>query len=60
MGEIVRLKRCYRCREEKPANSQCFHSDRERKDGLKGECRECRNLRRRKPAGTQAQGRSLR
>ena len=35
-------KICNKCREKKTLD--CFHKDRNRKDGLKGECKSCRTI----------------
>lgn len=39
----LKMKKCNKCGEEKPATAEFFHRNKRRKDGVKSVCRECRN-----------------
>ena len=42
------LKKCNKCEEEYPATVEYFYAEKKGKYGLRGECRKCRNIYRRK------------
>ena len=43
---VTRMKTCTRCNTPKPATPEYFHGRKDAKDGLRSDCRECKNIKR--------------
>jgi hypothetical protein len=46
-GGVVKVKLCLSCKASKPATPEFFPTDKQKPDGLRSDCRPCRNVQRR-------------